>query len=290
VTPFELFQPGSLREALALLDPDDPDVRPFAGGTAMMLMMKAGVLKPRRLVSLRGIEADFTGISMFAADELRIGALATLSEVERSPLVHQAAPVICEAMPRLSNVRVRNVATVGGGLAHADPHMDLPPVLGALGARVSIRGPQSERTLAVDALITGYMETALSRNELITDIRVPVRPQRRAAYIKCTTRSADDWPALGVAVCLEGTGAALRGCRIVVSAATDKPSRAAQAEAEMLKGDPADPSTVRRAAEAAAAELDLVGDAQGSVGYKRQLVCVYVARALHAALGKAHGY
>jgi carbon-monoxide dehydrogenase medium subunit len=287
VTPFEFLQPSSLREALALLDPDDPDVRPFAGGTALMLMMKGGVLKPRRLISLQRIEPQYAGISMAGEHELRLGALATLSAVEHSPLVRRAAPVVGAAMPRLSNVRVRNVATVGGGLAHADPHMDLPPVLCALRAQVSIRGPRGDRTLPVEDLITGYLETALRRDELITEVRIPVRIGQTAAYLKCTSRSADDWPALGVAVSIERDGTAVRACNVIIAAATDKPTHARSAESELLGRDAADPCVVARAAQAAAAELLLHGDAMGTADYKRQLVRVYAGRAIRAALAAA---
>jgi carbon-monoxide dehydrogenase medium subunit len=128
MTPFELVEPQSLREAIGLLDPDDAAVRPIAGGTALMLMMKAGVFRPTRLVSLRAIE-KLSAIAAAANGELKIGAMTPLSAVERSAAVFQHAPVITRTLRMLSNVRVRNVATVGGNLAHADPHMDLPPVL-----------------------------------------------------------------------------------------------------------------------------------------------------------------
>ena len=116
-------------------------MRPIAGGTALMLMMKAGVFRPRRLVSLRKLGDKFTHIAAAPSGELTIGALAPLSALEHSPEVARHAPVIVRAMKRLSNVRVRNVATVGGALAHGDPHMDLPPVLIALDASVAIVGP-----------------------------------------------------------------------------------------------------------------------------------------------------
>ena len=140
MTPFELNEPVSLKEAIALIDPDDPDVRPIAGGTALMLMMKAGVFRPRRLVSLRKLGDKFARIAATPSGELTIGALAPLSALEHSPEVARHAPVIVRTMKRLSNVRVRNVATVGGALAHGDPHMDLPPVLIALGAHHHRRG------------------------------------------------------------------------------------------------------------------------------------------------------
>ncbi|HKC43432.1 MAG TPA: xanthine dehydrogenase family protein subunit M, partial [Burkholderiales bacterium] len=267
--PFELVEPTSLSEAIALLDPGDPAVRPIAGGTAVLLMMKAGVFRPRRLVSLRAIEPRMTGIATGPGGELRVGAMTPLAVVERAPAVRRGWPVIARTLRTLANVRVRNVATVGGHLAHADPHMDLPPVLSALGAEVIIAGPAGERAVPIEALSTGYYETVLRRDELITTLTVPPLGRRRAAYLKCTTRSADDWPALGVAVVLEEEGGAIRSARLVVGAATDKPARLAAAEA-VLRGATADDATLRRAGDAAADELDIVGDARGSASYKKQ--------------------
>src|SRR5262249_29758914 len=129
MTPFELVEPASLDEAIALLDPDDSAVRPIAGGTALMLMMKAGVFRPSRLVSLRKLARLNARIAVAKDGALTIGAMTPLALLERSPEVARVAPVIPRAMGRLSNIRVRNVATIGGNLAHGDPHMDLPPIL-----------------------------------------------------------------------------------------------------------------------------------------------------------------
>jgi carbon-monoxide dehydrogenase medium subunit len=286
--PFELSQPRSLDQALALLDGGDPDVRPCAGGTALMLMMKAGLLKLRRLVSLQSIGREHARIRVTDAGELRIGALACLADLEHSALLQQAVPAMGPALGRLSNVRVRNVATLGGSLAHADPHMDLPPLLCALDARVSIAGPRGSRMMPVEDLITGYLQTAVGRDELITEVVLPLQRPRSVAYLKCTTRSADDWPALGIAVSLELEAGAVRSCSVVVGAATDRPTRVHRAEAELLGRDAGDPAVLRRAAEAAAA-LTLESDAQGSAEYKRQLLRVYAARAILAARAAAPG-
>ena len=238
-----------------------------------MLMMKAGVFRPRRLVSLRKIEKRFSAIEAGPAGELRVGAMTPLGALERSVAVRGGWPVIARTLRTLSNVRVRNVATVGGHLAHADPHMDLPPVLAALGARVSIAGPAGERTIAVEELSKGYLETVLRGDELIATLTVPPLGGRSAAYLKCTTRSADDWPALGVAVAL-GDG----GARIFISAATDRPTRLTAAEKIL---------DAKKAGEAAAEEVDLESDSRGSAGYKKQLIRVYVARAIHEARNQA---
>ena len=283
MTPFELAEPRTLREAIGLLDPDDTSVRAIAGGTAVMLMMKSGLFRPRRLVSLRGVESTYSRIAIDADGSLRIGALTPLSIVERSREVRGATPVIVQTLKTLSNVRVRNVATIGGHLAHADPHTDLPPVLAALGARISVVGAAGERTIAVADLAVGYYETVLKPTELIAELIVPPQGRRRAAYFKCTTRSADDWPALGVAVNVDADGAVVHDAKIVISAATDKPTRLLAAES-VLRGASIDDALLRRAGDAAANEAEVIGDQHGSAAYKRQLVRVYVERALRQAL------
>ena len=197
-------------------------------------------------------------------------------------------PVITATLRTLSNVRVRNVATVGGHLAHADPHMDLPPVLIALGAQVTVAAPGGERTIPVEDLFAGYFETVLRRNELITALIVPAQGERRAAYLKCTTRAVHDWPALGVAVAIERDGAAVRSARIVVSAATERAVRLGAAE-RVLAGARLDDALLRQAGEAAGEEAQTISDGQGSAAYKRQLVRVYVRRALAAALANGAG-
>ncbi len=255
MSPFELAAPSSIAEAIALLE--EEGARPLSGGTALMLMMKAGVLRPPRLVSLRNLGLD----RIEANGSLRIGAMTTLSGLERSPEARKGWPVIARTLRTLSNVRVRNVATVGGALAHADPHMDLPPLLSALGARVKLAGKRGERTIPVEELYAGYLETTL-RNELITHVEIPALGKRGAAYLKCTTRSADDWPAVGVAVVLGDEP------RIFVSAATDRPTRIAD--------------------EAAIVGLKIEGDLHGSAQYKRQLLKVYLRRAIDEARRSIH--
>jgi carbon-monoxide dehydrogenase medium subunit len=280
--PFDLAEPKSLAEAITLLDPDDAMVRPIAGGTALMLMMKSGMFRPTRLVSLSKIEKTYSNIAV-GKDGLRIGAMTTLSALEHSAEVRKHAPVITRTLRTLSNVRVRNVATVGGALAHADPHMDLPPVLIALGATITIAGPQGERSLAVEDLFSGYFETVLKKNELIAALHVPSQGGKRAAYLKVTTGSADDWPALGVAVAIESNGGEVTSARIVTSAATEKAMRLPAAEA-VLAGQRIDDKLLARAGDAAADEADIIADVRGSASYKRELLRVYVARALRAAL------
>ena len=260
-------------------------MRPISGGTALMLMMKAGVLRPRRLVSLRKL--DLSGVETVSSGELHIGAMTTLGDLERAAAVKRGWPAITRTLRTLSNVRVRNVATVGGALAHGDPHMDLPPLMSALGARVVISGPAGQRRLPVEQLYKGYLENTLRSDELITRLEVPPLGRRRAAYLKCTTRSADDWPALGVAVVIDLQDDVARDISLVMSAATDKPTRLADTE-KLLRGKRPEQKLIQQAAEAAAAEVTIESDMHGSAAYKKQLLRVYVQRVIDEARNALH--
>lgn len=284
MSPFELIEPRSLRKAAALLAAQDATTRVLGGGTAVMLMMKMGVLRPERLVSLRGIEKRYARIAAAKEGGLRIGAMATLAAIERSSAVRREAPVLVQALRTLANIRVRNVATLGGHLAHADPHLDLPPVLIALDASVeTVDADGAGRALPLESLYAGYLETTLRRGELIAEVVVPRQRPRRAAYLKCTTRSADDWPALGMAVALEAEGTTVRDARIVVSAATDTPTRLVKVE-ESLRGREITDELLQHAGEVAAGEARISGDAHGSAEYKRSLLRVYLRRAIRQAM------
>ncbi len=281
--PFDMVEPASLQEAVSLLDPQEPTIRPVAGGTALMLMMKSGVFQPTRLVCLHRIEPEHARITLVADGALRIGAMATLRQVEKDADVAARLPVLKRAMRTLSNVRVRNVARVGGALAHGDPHMDLPPVLAALGARVAIAGPKQSREMPLEDLYAGYYETVLEKNELITAVMVPALDGRKAAYMKVTSRTADDWPSLGVAVSFAMKNGTISDPVVVVSAATAKVTRMKTAEAALNNAAP-DDASLRRAGDAAAEEAEVLSDAHGSAPYKRELLRVYLRRAVRQAL------
>ena len=278
---FELLEPATVDEAIALLEPGAPGVCAVAGATALVPMMKARLFQPTRLVSLRrigalrGIRAD--------GNVLHIGALTTLSELERSAHLQEMAPVMSRALRTLSNVRIRNVATLGGHLAHGDPHMDLPPILMTLGARVRLVGPRSERWIDVTDLARGYYQTAIADDELIAEVEVTSTPKdARTCYEKFTALSADDWPTVGAAVWFRVTGDRIAEARVAVSAATDRPLRVPAAEAA-LNGAPATVDTFRSAGDAAAESVEPLADIRGTAAYKREMVRVHVRRALEKA-------
>ena len=283
MVPFEYLTPHSLDEAVNLLDPEDPDIRPVSGGTAVMLMMKAGVLRPTRLISLRHLDERHSQIHIDTEGALHIGGMATLSSIEHSPLVRIGWPVLTKAFHALSNVRVRNVAMIGGNLAHGDPHMDMPPLLSALGARVVATGPRGSREILVEDLYVGYYETVLERNELISEVIVPPANGARSAYHKVTTRSAHDWPALGLAVSLTLKGSLIDQAHVIVGAATDRPTRLLDAEA-MLRGAEPTEDLLKKAGLAARDSLDIVSDTHGSADYKKHLLSIYLGRAVRTAM------
>ena len=278
--PFKLAEPTTLQEAVNLLDAEDPTIRPLSGGTALMLMMKSGLFVPSTLVSLQQVEDDCHGVTMQDDGSLNIGALTPLRILEHSA---DAPAVVRKTMKTLSNVRVRNVARVGGSLAHGDPHMDLPPVMIVLGASVRVIGPSGERTVKLENFYEGYYETSLAANELIVSVSVPAPNGIRAAYKKVTTRAAEDWPALGVAAAMTGEGSHITEARIVVSAATEIPTRLYGAET-VLSGETISEDLLKRAGDAAVDETNLITDPQGSAAYKRELLRVTVGRVVRAAL------
>jgi aerobic carbon-monoxide dehydrogenase medium subunit len=280
---FELVEPETLAEAVGLLDPTDSSVRALAGGTALMLMMKARLFQPARLVSLHRLNGALRGVRAGNDGGLSVGALTSLREMERSSLVASATPVITRALKVLANVRIRNVATIGGHLAHGDPHMDLPPILLTLGARVRAVSSRGERWIDMSKLFVGYYQTALAKDELIAELRIPHQPAGVcSAYAKCTALSADDWPAVGVAAWYRLGESLIREARIAISAATERPIRAVAAEAALV-GSAAEPAVFARAADAAAEEVQTLADIRGSVSYKREMVRVHVRRALQQA-------
>ncbi len=277
--PFELVEPETLDEAFQYLGSDDPAIRPIGGGTALMLMMKAQFFEPVRLVSLRHLQEPFHGIAL-EGDVMRIGAMTNFAQLEHSAEIARHFPVVVRAMRDLANVRVRNVATVGGNLAHGDPHLDLPPIWMSQDAEVLILSARGQRTCSVKDLLKGYYETDLASGELIAELRVPLRPDWRSVYAKVTTRSLHDWPALGLAIALKLNGQQIEDARVVLSGALDKATRLVVAEG-VLRGQQLNEQLIAQAGDAAVTEAALESDSRGSADYKSHLLRVHLGRAIN---------
>ena len=201
IRSFELLQPRSLPEAVELLQKHGEGARPIGGGTTLVILMKQRAVHYPYLVDLQTIP----GLNQITreSDGVRIGALATHRLVERSPLIRQAFPVVAEAFSKIGNVRVRQTASVGGNLAHADYRLDPPPPLLVLGAEVTAHGPNGSRRIPLAGFFRGLYETVLEPSEILVDVKIPNMPANsKAAYLRFSALAANDWPCLSVAALL----------------------------------------------------------------------------------------
>ena len=274
---FELREPRSLAEACSALQ--DADVKPVAGGTALLTIIKQGLLSPKSLVNLKKIR-DGAEITFDPQRGMRIGALATINEIETSPLVQQHYPILAEACHLVANIRIRNMATIGGNLAHGDYQSDPPTVLAALDAMVEIMSRRGAREMPLSDFQRGSYETALEAGELITAISVPPLPKEfRGAYIKFTTGSSEERPCAGVAALARLENGICRDLRLSVGAVSARPVRITAGE-ELARGQSLGAEMIGRIAAEAARVVDPIEDVRGPAEYKRHLVGVLVRRAL----------
>jgi aerobic carbon-monoxide dehydrogenase medium subunit len=259
----EWLQPRSLEEALAVKAERGDEATVVAGGTFIGILLSQGLLAPIALLSLGRIP----GLDGIEGDgDLRLGALVSHRNVELSPVVRERWPGLARAFAVVASPRVRNQATVGGVLADADYASDPPAMLAALGAVAVVQGPRGEREIRVEQLIVGYYETTLASDELLVEVRVP-GGGHRAAYRKFRSRSHEDRPCVGVAVCRRSND-----LRVVVGAVSDRP----QFFPELC--DPrADPVEIGRAY---ADAIEPLADARGSAEYRKRVIAVEVRRAL----------
>ena len=286
---FQYHTPGTLDEAVSLLDRYGEDATLIAGGTALVLFMKQRLVQPEHLVSLQRVP-DLAGVSR-SNGGIRVGAMATHRAVETSPVVASTIPLLVDAYRHVATPRIRNMATVGGGLVHADPNLDPPPGLIALGAVVTLASSSGERAIPVEDLFLDYYETSLHPGEIVTRVDVPEpRPNTGGAFIKFLPRTADDYATVlaSATVTLSEDGTTCREVRIGLGSVGVTPIRATEAE-EVLRGQAPSPQLIRRAAEAVETQVDPMDDFRGSAGYKTRMAVVFTRRVLEQALAGARG-
>ncbi|HXG52054.1 MAG TPA: xanthine dehydrogenase family protein subunit M [candidate division Zixibacteria bacterium] len=277
IRSFDLLRPRSLAEAAELLARHGDRARPIAGGTTLVILMKQRVAHFPYLIDLQSIPG-LDGIAP-EADGLRIGALATHRAVELSPAVRREYRALAEAFHAIGNVRVRQTATVGGNLAHADCRLDPPPALLVLGAEVTAFGPKGERVIPLDGFFRGPYETALEPGEILTSVKVPRPPAgSRSVYLRYTTLSANDWPCLGVAALRVADGARCRDLRLALGGLAPAPLLVRGLE--FARGEALEPPVVERVLELVDGQIEPFGDLRGSEWYKRQMARLFVKRAL----------
>jgi carbon-monoxide dehydrogenase medium subunit len=282
---FEYHSPTSVKDALGLLGKLGDDAKILAGGHSLIPMMKLRLAQPKHLVDLRKVP----GLAGIKEDKgaLAIGAMTTHWGVESSDLVKSKLPVLCDVAGIIGDPAVRNLGTVGGSLAHADPAADWPAIMIALGAEMVCEGPKGRRTVKVDDWFKGLMATALGDDELLVEVRVPLLASGSgAAYMKFP-HPASRFAVVGVAaaVTLDKQGTCTKASLGVTGAGT-KAVRAKGVEAGCT-GKKLDAATIEAAAQKAADGVDVQADLQGSVEYKSHLCRVFAKRALTEAVKRA---
>ena len=279
---FEYHTPTTVKDALGLLGKLGDDAKILAGGHSLIPMMKLRLAQPKHLVDLRKVP----GLAGIKEDKgaLAIGAMTTHWQVESSDLVKSKLPVLCDVAGIIGDPAVRNLGTVGGSLAHADPAADWPAIMIALGAEMVCEGPKGRRTVKVDDWFKGLMTTALGDDELLVEVRVPLLAAGSgAAYMKFP-HPASRFAVVGVAaaVTLDKQGTCTKASLGVTGAGT-KAVRAKGVEAGCT-GKKLDAPTIETAAQKAADGVDVQADLQGSVEYKSHLCRVFAKRALTEAV------
>jgi carbon-monoxide dehydrogenase medium subunit len=277
VTAPDLAEPSTIEEACELLAARPGEAKLIAGGTAVVLMMRQGLILPGLLVSLRNVPG--LGAITTSDDRLRIGATATLSAVADSQGVARSTPTLARASGLVGNIRVRNSATVAGNLAEADYAADLPAVLACLNATCHVQGAAGSRTIPAEELITGFYSTALAHDEVITAIDVPVDPSIHSTYLKYVTRSSEDRPCVGVAAAARISDGLVSSLRIVVGAVGPRPVNIDEVCTAAV-GRALDDAVVSEIADGYAGEIDPMEDQRGSAWYRREMIRVFVTRAM----------
>jgi carbon-monoxide dehydrogenase medium subunit len=277
---FDLIEPITLEEACSVIV-DNGDAKVIAGGTALLTLIKHGLFVPKILVNLKKIKAA-SEISFDPQAGLRIGALAAIYDIEASPLVRQHYPVLAEACHVVANIRIRNMATLGGNVAHGDYQSDPPTVLVALDAAVELLSRAGRRQIKLADFLKGSYETALEPGELISALIVPPAGRLRGTYTKFTTGSSEERPCVGIAALASMDNDICVELRLAIGAVSPKPMRFKSGES-MARGEKLTAELIERIASDAGQSVDPIEDLRGTAAYKRHVVHVLVRRALSAA-------
>ena len=282
IRSFDLLQPQSLSEAVELLKKHGDDARAIAGGTTLVILMKQRALHYPYLIDLQTVP----GLNDINddGDGVRIGALATHRMIELSPLIRQAFPVVAEAFSHIGNVRVRQTASVGGNLAHADYRLDPPPPLLALGATISAFGPNGSRTIPLKDFFRGMYETALDPGEVLTEVKIPKMPANsRAVYLRYSTLSANDWPCVGVAAFMQTDRRRCKQLRLALGGVA--PTPLSISGLEFAHDQTVDAAVIDKILAAVDQQISPSSDLRGSGWYKRKMARLFTRKAIEQLNG-----
>jgi aerobic carbon-monoxide dehydrogenase medium subunit len=282
---FEYLRPKTVPEAVAMLQQHGDEAKILSGGQSLIPMMKLRLARPAFLIDINRI----AGLSYVKEDGgyLKIGGLTREADLEASPIVRSKYPILLDTAHVIADPQVRNMATVGGNLAHGDPANDHPATMVAVGAQVVATGPKGDRVIPIEEFFVSLFTTALQHEEILTEIRIPMPPPRSGgAYFKLE-RKVGDFATAAVAaqLTLDDKGA----CQKVGIGLTNvgpTPVKARKAE-EFIRGKKLDETSINQAAQLAADESEPSPDLRGPVDYKKGLVKELTKRALSRALERA---
>ena len=282
---FGYSAPTSLDEALQLLQQHGDEAKILAGGHSLIPMMKLRLASPEHLIDLNKVP----GLSYVREENgvLRIGAMTRESEVENSDVIANKFPIFLDAAKLIADPQVRNMGTLGGNIAHGDAANDHPAVMIALGAEVEITGPDGKRTVPIDEFFFGFYMTAVQPNEILTELRIPVRAGRNGGAYHKVERKVGDYATAGVAVQLglndDGT---CNYAGIGLTNVNPTPMRASRSE-EVLVGSDLNDDVIRQAGQYASEDCNPSDDLRGDEDYKRHLVNIITQRMIRKAMDRA---
>jgi carbon-monoxide dehydrogenase medium subunit len=283
--PFEYARAHTVDEAISLLQRHGEDARLIAGGHSLLPMMKLGLASPELLIDIN----DLSDLGRIRVDggTLRIGAMVRHADLLASAVVGEQYRMLHDAERVIADPVVRNRGTVGGSLCHADPSEDLSAAFGALRADCVLRGPGGERVVPVRELKTGPYETVLAPAEILTEVRLPIRPGAGSAYIKIERR-AGDWAvaSAGAVVWLDGETISDVGLGLC---AVGAPHSVAATAEDAIRGLRATEETIALAGDHASAECEPTTDQRGPADYKRALTAELTRRVLRTAIARCRG-
>ncbi len=282
--PLEFLAPKTLEEACSLLSEHKEEAKLIAGGQSLRPIMRHRLIAPQYLINLKGLsELDYI---KELSGELKIGAMTTHRAIETSPIIGQKFPILVEMERSLGSVQIRNWGTIGGSLAHADPAGDPAPALLTIGAKVKLVNTKGERELPLENFLTGYYETALEADEILSEITIPyLTPHSGGAYLKEVIRAGDIGIATVAAMITLNGKQEVKEARFVLGAQGTPPIRATQTERAAVGKRAGD--NIADVAEAAAKEARPQTDILGSVEYKLAMVKSLTKRALSLSLTRA---
>ena len=287
---FAYYEPKSLTETFELQRQHQGSLALMAGGTDLINQMEKGNKTPLHVANLKTIDdQSLTEIASSDGQDLSIGSLVTVGEVENSSLVREKFPVLAQAAGVLGTVQVRNRGTVGGNICNASPAADMVPSLICLGAQAVIVGPQGERRVALEDFFTGPGQTVLGTEEVLTAIKIPAGTSAAGSvYLKHTVRKALDLAIVGVGatVALDPSSKACTSARIVLGAVASTPLLVDKA-AQILVGGPLDDDRIQSACQAATEAAQPIDDLRSTAEYRKHMVGILVGRAVSQAAGLA---